>query len=60
MESDKLCFGQGLLKWDAEFVEIVRELSGVNIALSVVVHRINHLYSSFRLYCKTNRPNFTK
>ena len=32
----------------------------MNLALSVIVHRINHLYLSFRFYCcKTNRPNFT-
>jgi len=56
-----LLLTQRILKRNTEFVELVRELGGVNIALSVIVHRIDHLYLSFRFYrCKTNRPNFTK
>ena len=56
-----LLLTQRIFKGDTEVVELVRELSGVNIALSDIVHRINHLYSSFRFYCcKTNRPNITK
>ena len=54
-------FAQRIFKGDTELVELVRELGGVDFALSVIVHRINHLYLSFRFYCcKTNRPNFTK
>ena len=56
-----LLLTQRILKVDTELVELVRKLSGVDLTLSVIVHRINHLYSSFRFYCcKTNRPNITK
>ena len=48
---------QRIFKWYAELVKLI----GVNLTLSVIVHRIDHLYLSFRFYrCKTNRPNFTK
>ena len=56
-----LLLTQRILKVDTELVELVRKLSGVDLTLPVIVHRINHLYSSFRFYCcKTNRPNITK
>ena len=61
VESGELFVCQGLLKGYAELAPLVRELSGVYLALSVIVHRINHLYTSFRFYwCKTNCPNFAK
>ena len=61
VEHINLLLAQRIFKRYAEFVELVRELSGVYFTLSVIVHRINHLYLSFRFYyCKTNRPNFTK
>ena len=48
---------QRIFKRYAELVKLI----GVNLTLSVIVHRIDHLYLSFRFYyCKTNRPNFTK
>ena len=61
VEHINLLLIQRILKGDTELATLVRELSGVYLALSVIVHRINHLYMSFRFYCcKTNRPNFTK
>ena len=47
---------QRIFKRYAELVKLIE----VNLTLSVIVHRIDHLYLSFRFYCKTNRPNFTK
>ena len=44
MEHINLLLAQRLLKGKAELVELVREFGGVNIALSVIVHRINHLF----------------
>ena len=49
VEYINLLLTQRILKRNTEFVELVRELGGVNIALSVIVHRIDHLYLSFRL-----------
>ena len=50
VEGGEMYFCQGLLKGYAQLVEIVRKLGGMNIALSIVVHDINHLYLSFRFY----------
>ena len=56
-----LLLAQRIFKRYAEFIELIGELGGVDFTLSVIIHRINHLYLSFRFYCcKTNRPNFTK
>ena len=61
VEYVNLLLTQRIFKRYTELVELVRKLSGVNLTLSVIVHRINHLYLSFRFYCcKTNRPNITK
>ena len=51
---------QRIFKRYAELVKLIRELNGVNITLSIIIHHINRLHLSFRFYCKTNRPNFTK
>lgn len=51
VEGGELYFGQRLLEWNTESVELVRELSGVNIALAVIVKCIDHHYtSSFQVY----------
>ncbi len=42
VEGVELGFGQRLLERDTESVKLVRELSGVNIALAVVVKCIDH------------------
>ena len=61
VEYINLLLAQLIFKRYAELAPLVRELSGVDFTLSVIVHRIDHLYSSFRFNCcKTNRPNFTK
>ena len=49
MEHINLLLTQLIFKGDTELVELIGELSGVDFTLSVIVHRINHLYMSFRL-----------
>ena len=44
-----LLLAQRILKGDTELALLIRELSGVNIALSVVVNHINHRYISFQI-----------
>ena len=61
VENINLLLIQRIFKGDTELVELIRELGGVDFTLSVIIHRINHLYLSFRFYCcKTNRPNITQ
>ena len=49
VEGCELCFGQRFLERNTESIELVRELGGVNIALSVVVKCINHRTISFQI-----------
>ena len=56
VEHINLLLTQRIFKGDTELVELVRELSGVDLTLSVIIHRIDHLYLSFRFICKTYRP----
>ena len=43
-----LLLAQRVFKRYAELAPLARELGGVHLALSVIVHRIDHLYLSFR------------
>ena len=43
-----LLLAQRVFKGYAELAPLARELSGMYLALSIIIHRINHLYLSFR------------
>ena len=43
-----LLLAQRIFKGYAELAPLARELSGMYLALSIIIHRINHLYLSFR------------